>query len=687
MAIYTFTHASQNLVIGRSSLYLMGSDLVTRDLVISRVFIQGRVSVKSYSLLSEELRLARVPSVGRFSKLTFTHTSRNLVLERSTLGGTITSSKFFPEIVPTALQFKPPRYVVTEHPAQSGEIEHHLWADSKGGASLQLDYTNISDSTAETIMALWDSVNGTYGSLIIPDAVLAGVAQQLATYMLTGGSYIKWFFAEVPKWQGRIKGYGDMKVSLVPNIVQVTGSVGGNTPFAAAVSIEEPTSSCADCDYIGKDPDTDYVPDAWTTKYSGNDSGAGGRVRISQFGSIYHAILTSNGGTPGISITKLYSNGDLAWNKFIAHTPGVNTELYLDYDDSGRALYVGFSGGSRIAILKITGDGDVLWTTQMTAIAGVSIVLLTEVKYDAFNNKLVVQLFSPTFCILDANNGDVLRVFRVNNAVPSNYYRSSCISYSADVFMVCGMGTPILSNPSDTDRYSLITLNLVTNSVTVVRRFDTTRRRADGYPKAVKLSNGKILMNAAGGTTVEFSADFNSITAFKNITNMSKQSVVKADSTGNVVFVHESTIFPKNVLSLTGPSLSAVASQYNSDYSRVIYETGVSYGATSPGAGDISFGMNRSVFCHTDRFEITSQIFLPAGGYTGEIQLPSPSYTKVGWARAQGALIDDLLSTNPPSAAVNVTVSTTDLIFSKPTWTPAISSLPGTWTKYISTIP
>ena len=178
MATYTFTHDSRNLVIELSSLVLAGDDLATRNLVIARVSSQGGVSVRNYNLLSNQLLLARVPSIGRFSNQTFTHNSTNLIFAKTVHNGTITSSKFFPEIVPTAVQFKPSKYVVTEHPAQSGEVENHIWTDSKAGASLQLDYTNISDATGERILALWDAVSGTYGSLSIPAAVLAGAGRR-----------------------------------------------------------------------------------------------------------------------------------------------------------------------------------------------------------------------------------------------------------------------------------------------------------------------------------------------------------------------------------------------------------------------------------------------------------------------------------------------------------------------------
>jgi hypothetical protein len=196
MTTYTFTHNTLNLDIGNSPLIQTGDELTSRNLVLARVASEGRISARSYELISRNLLLANVPHTGRFSNQTFTHNSRNLVIERTVLGGTIQGTKLFPEIVPSALQFKPAKYMVTEHMAQSGEVEAHLWADSPSGASLQLDYNNISDTAAETIKALWDSVNGTHMHVGIPEVVLAGVGQQFAQYMAKGGNMAKWFFTE-----------------------------------------------------------------------------------------------------------------------------------------------------------------------------------------------------------------------------------------------------------------------------------------------------------------------------------------------------------------------------------------------------------------------------------------------------------------------------------------------------------
>lgn len=235
MTTYTFNHTSRNLVVGNSSLYLAGDDLVTRNLVILESDLGGRANVKAYSLNPKNLLLANVPHIGKFSQRTFTNSSRMLIEERSTLKGILTGSALFPEIVPSQVQFKPARYIFTKHYVQSGELELHLWADSNAGATLQLDYSNVTDTTAETVMSLWDSVYGTYKFLRLPRAVLAGVKQELAEYMLKGGDKAKWFFAEAPKWDGRLKGYGDLKVTLVSKITTLPTGEASNTGSGSTV--------------------------------------------------------------------------------------------------------------------------------------------------------------------------------------------------------------------------------------------------------------------------------------------------------------------------------------------------------------------------------------------------------------------------------------------------------------------
>jgi hypothetical protein len=229
------------------------------------------------------LTLERIAHIGRFTSKTQKHTSRDLVIDRVVLGGTLSGTLLYPSAIPTQVQFKPPKYPVTEHPTQSGEVEVQLWSDSNTNATLTLDYTNLSDTVAEQILALWDALYGTYKSLRIPIATLAGVNQQLAVYMLTGGKNSQWFFAEVPKWVGKIKGYGDLNVILVSQPVMLASAVGGNFPFIPITSIDgDLTSDYISCDHTEQSPDlTDFTYVRWAgTQWSERGRGFSGGAQL-----------------------------------------------------------------------------------------------------------------------------------------------------------------------------------------------------------------------------------------------------------------------------------------------------------------------------------------------------------------------------------------------------------------------
>lgn len=272
---------SRSLLVGRTGLsltYTNDSSLNSRNLVISRNPSDGLIVSRAYPLSSRVLTLERIAHIGRFTSKTQKHTSRNLVIDRVVLGGTLSGTLLYPSAIPTQVQFKPPKYPVTEHPTQSGEVEVQLWSDSNTNATLTLDYTNLSDAIAEQILALWDALYGTYKSLRVPIAMLTGVNQQLAVYMLAGGKNSQWFFAEVPKWVGKIKGYGDLNVILVSQPVVVASEIGGNFPFIPInpISNDEALSTFSDCDYEGQSPDmSDYTYVRWVgTQYQ--RSGYGG---------------------------------------------------------------------------------------------------------------------------------------------------------------------------------------------------------------------------------------------------------------------------------------------------------------------------------------------------------------------------------------------------------------------------
>jgi hypothetical protein len=166
---------------------------------------------------------------------------------------------------------------------------------------LTLDYINLADTVAEQILALWDALYGTYKSLRIPITMLTGVNQQLAAYMLTGGKNSQWFFAEVPKWVGKIKGYGDLNVMLVSQPVMLASAIGGNFPFIPIASIDgDLISDYTSCDYTGQSPDlTDFTYVRWVgTQYqrsSYGGSGGGGPPTTFDVTTNWRPLRTSDG--------------------------------------------------------------------------------------------------------------------------------------------------------------------------------------------------------------------------------------------------------------------------------------------------------------------------------------------------------------------------------------------------------
>jgi hypothetical protein len=276
------------------------------------------------------------------------------------LGGALSGTLLYPSTIPTQVQFKTPKYPVTEHPAQSGEIELQLWSDSNTNAKLTLDYTNLSDTLAEEILALWDDLYGTYKSLSIPITMLTGVNQQLAIYMLTGGRNSQWFFAEVPKWVGKIKGYGDLNVMLVSQPVTLASAVGGNFPFVPIASIDgDLLLDYTSCDNTGQSLDTtDFTYVRWAGVQWFENSGVVGDPVTVDIVTSWKPLRTPTGG----SIT--YGIGGMQRDQVSAGGLTISASRYLGPWYSNIDLYFESWGDA----INSTGEASafLLWDQSLT---------------------------------------------------------------------------------------------------------------------------------------------------------------------------------------------------------------------------------------------------------------------------------------------------------------------------------
>ena len=82
----------------------------------------------------------------------------------------------FPNIQPTSRSYTPGKYPQTEFVAQNGAKTVLRYGDKKVDAKLTLGFTNITDSQANEILELYDTVNSVYDYIAFGNSnVLAGI--------------------------------------------------------------------------------------------------------------------------------------------------------------------------------------------------------------------------------------------------------------------------------------------------------------------------------------------------------------------------------------------------------------------------------------------------------------------------------------------------------------------------------
>jgi len=321
--------------------------LPSRELVIAKTTLAGGVTQRSYALQSRSLILEKTTLGGRFTTRIYSHQSREMIIARTSLKSRVISGVLFPEIVPSEVQFSPPKHMVSEHIMQTGEVEVHLWADSNSGAVLDLDYTNISDAQAELVMKVYDSAYEAGKHTILPLAMLTGINTSLASYMLQGGKNARWYFTSVPSWIPSVKGYGKLKVTFTSRCLMLGGDLGGNTYFPAVpASTESPTSYTGN-DLIIRPPDPGMrIPRSWVRQR--RNTGAPTLLRMvsdtEDNGSVYVATACTNGTIQWLTVTKFSPNGAQIWAKEINRATGVGNEADLYRASVYRGIAVGAQG-------------------------------------------------------------------------------------------------------------------------------------------------------------------------------------------------------------------------------------------------------------------------------------------------------------------------------------------------------
>jgi hypothetical protein len=82
----------------------------------------------------------------------------------------------FPSIQPTACKFTAPQFPVTETQSQSGVRSYRLWGSLASNATLELEFTNISNNSAADIVNCYTNAKGPLIQVVLPAIIFNGLS-------------------------------------------------------------------------------------------------------------------------------------------------------------------------------------------------------------------------------------------------------------------------------------------------------------------------------------------------------------------------------------------------------------------------------------------------------------------------------------------------------------------------------
>ena len=126
----------------------------------------------------------------------------------------------FPTIKPTGRTYNPGSYPTTEFKSISGATTRMIYGNRRGNASLNLEFSNITDENAALILRNyeqitptddWVSFTNTTGSL--------GASAGLAVYLQeSGGSGLRWRYEGPPEVRSVVPGRSTVQVKFVGHL-------------------------------------------------------------------------------------------------------------------------------------------------------------------------------------------------------------------------------------------------------------------------------------------------------------------------------------------------------------------------------------------------------------------------------------------------------------------------------------
>ena len=129
----------------------------------------------------------------------------------------MTTEKQFPTIKPTSRRYSPGTYPSTDFESLDGTKTHLRYGNKRVNATLQLGFSNISDTNAALILANYEDVNSDYDYVTFSSSNgTAGVSStNLSNYFQEVGSGLKWRYSGPPSVTSTFKGLSNVSCSFV----------------------------------------------------------------------------------------------------------------------------------------------------------------------------------------------------------------------------------------------------------------------------------------------------------------------------------------------------------------------------------------------------------------------------------------------------------------------------------------
>jgi hypothetical protein len=118
----------------------------------------------------------------------------------------------FPAVIPTALDFTAPSFPVKANVSLSGVTSRRIFGNRASNAALTIEYDNILDSIAESMLQSWKNAKGTLNAVTLPAKIFEGAGASLAMFMANGGDSLTWHFADAPRITRVVPGYSSVSI-------------------------------------------------------------------------------------------------------------------------------------------------------------------------------------------------------------------------------------------------------------------------------------------------------------------------------------------------------------------------------------------------------------------------------------------------------------------------------------------